>query len=58
MSAARRFAFAEQDKPMIEAQQKRAGAHPGRRPALFSVDAGAARVQRVLAKLLSAEASE
>jgi len=27
-------------------------------PALFSVDAGAARVQRVLAKLLSTEPSE
>jgi phenylpropionate dioxygenase-like ring-hydroxylating dioxygenase large terminal subunit len=56
ISATRRFAFAEQDKPMIEAQQRRADDRPGRRPALFSVDAGAARVQRVLAKLQSAEA--
>ncbi len=56
ISATRRFAFAEQDKPMIEAQQRRADDRPGRRPALFSVDAGATRVQRVLTKLQSAEA--
>ena len=56
ISTARRFAFAEQDKPMIEAQQARMDGRPGRRPALFSVDAGATRVQRVLAKLQSAEA--
>jgi phenylpropionate dioxygenase-like ring-hydroxylating dioxygenase large terminal subunit len=56
ISTARRFAFAEQDKPMIEAQQGRVDGRPGRRPALFSVDAGATRVQRVLAKLQSAEA--
>jgi phenylpropionate dioxygenase-like ring-hydroxylating dioxygenase large terminal subunit len=53
ISVARRFAFAEQDKPMIEAQQRRMDAQPGRRPALFSVDAGATRVQRVLDKLQS-----
>jgi vanillate O-demethylase monooxygenase subunit len=55
VSAARRFAFAEQDKPMIEAQQLRMDRGPGRRPALFSVDAGATRVQRVLAKLQLSE---
>jgi vanillate O-demethylase monooxygenase subunit len=51
ISTARRFAFAEQDKPVIEAQQQRMDTRPGRRPALFSVDAGATRVQRVLDKL-------
>jgi vanillate O-demethylase monooxygenase subunit len=55
ISVARRHAFDDQDRPMIEAQQQRTEARPGRRPALFSVDAGATRVQRVLDRLRSAE---
>jgi phenylpropionate dioxygenase-like ring-hydroxylating dioxygenase large terminal subunit len=58
LSVVRRYAFAEQDAPMIEAQQARILAHGHHRPALLSVDAGAVRVQRILANLRAAEDSD
>lgn len=55
----RRLAFVEQDAPIIEAIQRNLD-DPGAdtdRPAVFEVDAGPARFQRHLARLLEAEAA-
>ncbi len=53
----RRYAFTEQDQPMIEAQQRIMDGLPeGARPALLaSIDSGPARVQRVLDRLIAEE---
>jgi vanillate O-demethylase monooxygenase subunit len=53
ISVGRKYAFEAQDAPVIEAQQRRMNEIGNRRPALLAVDAGAVRVQRVLAKLIA-----
>jgi vanillate O-demethylase monooxygenase subunit len=55
VSVGRKYAFEAQDAPVIEAQQARMNEIGDRRPALLAVDAGAIRVQRVIAKLIAAE---
>ena len=55
ISTGRKYAFEAQDAPVIEAQQRRMNEIGDRRPALLAVDAGAIRVQRVIAKLIAAE---
>jgi vanillate O-demethylase monooxygenase subunit len=51
------FAFAQQDKPMLEAQQRRIGAAEfwSLKPVLLQGDAGAVRVRRKLQQLIAAE---
>jgi vanillate O-demethylase monooxygenase subunit len=52
----RRFAFAEQDAPMIEAQQRMIeNATTSLNPVILAVDMGPVRYKRVLNKLLEAE---
>ena len=51
----RRFAFEEQDDPMLKAQQENIRRHPGVKPALLEVDAGPVRCQRILDGLIAAE---
>ena len=52
----RRFAFAEQDAPMIEAQQRMIeNATTPLNPVILAVDVGPVRYKRVLNKLLEAE---
>jgi vanillate O-demethylase monooxygenase subunit len=54
----RRYAFEIQDKPVLEAQQRRVdGIGAGRRPALLSVDAGPVRAQKVLTSIIAADAT-
>lgn len=52
-----RVGFSEQDKPMIEAVQRNMGTTDlmSLRPVLLSVDGGAVRARRVLAKLIEQE---
>jgi vanillate O-demethylase monooxygenase subunit len=57
VSAGRKYAFEAQDAPVIEAQQRRMNEIGDRRPTLLAVDAGAVRVQRILARLVAAEAT-
>ena len=53
----RRFAFAEQDAPIIEAQQRRLDQSPiPLQPTLLSIDAGPAQYQRILNRMLREEA--
>lgn len=51
------FAFTQQDKPMLEAQQRRIGSADfwSLKPVLLQGDAGAVRVRRALDKLIAAE---
>jgi len=50
----RTFAFAEQDGPVVEAQQRRIdAAKTGLVPALLSIDAGPTRCRRILDRLLA-----
>ena len=51
----RRFAFKEQDDPMLKAQQENLRRYPDRQPVLLEVDAGPVRCQRMLDGLLAAE---
>ncbi|CAN0228143.1 unnamed protein product [Phaeothamnion confervicola] len=52
----RRFAFEEQDAPVIEAQQRRIDASPAALdPISLSIDVGPVRYKRVLEKMLAAE---
>lgn len=52
----RRFAFAEQDQPVIEAQQRRLDQSPvPLQPVLLSIDAGPVQYQRILSRLLHEE---
>jgi phenylpropionate dioxygenase-like ring-hydroxylating dioxygenase large terminal subunit len=51
----RRFAFKEQDDPMLKAQQENIRMHPGASPMLLEVDAGPVRCQRMLDALIAAE---
>lgn len=57
LSALRRTAFAEQDRPIIEAQQRAQLDHAldTSRPAMFDIDAGPARLQRRLDAFLKKE---
>jgi vanillate O-demethylase monooxygenase subunit len=61
ISRLRRFAFEEQDAPMIEAQQELIAELEENdaelRPALLAVDAGPARYRRVMDRLLQAEST-
>lgn len=58
LSELRRIAFAEQDAPMIEAQQSRreAAEAAGTHPALLAIDKGPAAYRRVMDRLIAAEA--
>lgn len=51
----RRFAFKEQDDPMLKAQQENFRRYPDRQPVLLEIDAGPVRCQRILDRLLIAE---
>lgn len=55
-----RVAFNEEDKPMIEAQQKRMNTPDlmSLKPILLSSDAGAVRIRRTLAKLIDEEKNQ
>jgi vanillate O-demethylase monooxygenase subunit len=55
----RRFAFEEQDAPMIRAQQQALEASGfALKPVLLSIDAGAARYKQVLNRLIAQERDE
>lgn len=52
----RRYAFAEQDEPMINAQQRalmRTGGLDSRQPILLAIDAGPVRARKILADMTS-----
>jgi hypothetical protein len=51
----RRFAFAEQDGPIIREQQRQMDLAPHARFQLFSVDAAAVRYRRALDAMVAAE---
>ena len=51
----RRFAFKEQDDPMLRAQQENIRLHPDVKPVLMEIDAGPVRCQRMLDALIAAE---
>jgi hypothetical protein len=56
VAAMRRFAFEDQDAPVIEAQQRNLNsANRVLHPVLLECDAGPARYQRVLRQLIKAE---
>jgi vanillate O-demethylase monooxygenase subunit len=54
-----RAAFEHEDKPMIEAQQRRVGAVDllEQHPALLGIDAASVRVRRILSQMINAERS-
>ncbi len=56
----RRFAFEEQDKPMIEAQQRNIDLEPGlaASPVALRVDQGALRAQKILDQLIAEEQAQ
>jgi vanillate O-demethylase monooxygenase subunit len=56
----RRFAFEEQDRPMVEAQQRaydRAGGPEALKPVMLSIDTGPLRARRILQRLIHAEST-
>jgi phenylpropionate dioxygenase-like ring-hydroxylating dioxygenase large terminal subunit len=58
LSRLRRFAFEEQDRPMVEAQQRaydRAGGPDAIRPVMLSIDRGPLRARQILAGLIADE---
>jgi vanillate O-demethylase monooxygenase subunit len=58
LSALRRYAFDEQDRPILEAQQRAydlAGGPDALRPVMLSIDAAPLRARRVLAKIIEIE---
>jgi phenylpropionate dioxygenase-like ring-hydroxylating dioxygenase large terminal subunit len=58
LSALRKFAFDEQDRPILEAQQRAydlAGGPDSLRPVMLSIDAAPLRARRVLAKIIAEE---
>jgi vanillate O-demethylase monooxygenase subunit len=59
MSEAVRFAFEEEDKPMIEAQQAAVGENDfmSMKPSLLGVDAASTRARRLYDRVLAAERS-
>ena len=54
-----RAAFEREDKPMIEAQQRRVGMVDllDQHPALLGIDAASVRVRKILSQMIKAEAS-
>jgi vanillate O-demethylase monooxygenase subunit len=60
LSVLRRFAFDEQDRPILEAQQRAydlAGGPDSLRPVMLSIDAAPLRARRVLARIIDEENS-
>ncbi|MGH1505513.1 MAG: Rieske 2Fe-2S domain-containing protein [Acidimicrobiales bacterium] len=60
LSRLRRFAFEEQDRPMVEAQQaayERAGGKDSLKPVMLTIDQGPLRARRLLADLIENEAA-
>lgn len=60
LSRLRRFAFEEQDRPMVEAQQRaydRAGGPDAIKPVMLSIDRGPLRARQILDDLIDAEAA-
>ena len=58
LSRLRRFAFEEQDRPMVEAQQRaydRAGGPDALKPVMLSIDSGPLRARRLLADMIATE---
>jgi vanillate O-demethylase monooxygenase subunit len=58
LSALRRYAFDEQDRPILEAQQRAydlAGGPDSLRPVMLSIDAAPLRARRVLARIVEIE---
>jgi vanillate O-demethylase monooxygenase subunit len=58
LSRLRRFAFEEQDRPMVEAQQRaydRAGGPDALKPVMLSIDSGPLRARRMLQAMIDAE---
>ncbi len=58
LSRLRRFAFEEQDRPMVEAQQRaydRAGGSDAIKPVMLSIDRGPLRARQILAEMIAAE---
>ncbi len=58
LSRLRRFAFDEQDRPVVEAQQRaygRAGGPERLKPVMLSIDAGPLRARRILDRRIAAE---
>jgi len=58
LSALRKYAFDEQDRPVLEAQQRAydlAGGPEALRPVMLSIDAAPLRARRVLAAIVAAE---
>ena len=58
LSALRRYAFDEQDRPILEAQQRAydlAGGPDSLRPVMLSIDVAPLRARRVLAAIIAAE---
>ena len=56
-----KYAFDEQDRPILEAQQRAydlAGGPDSLRPVMLSIDAAPLRARRVLAQLIAAEAQQ
>ena len=61
LSALRRYAFDEQDRPILEAQQRAydlAGGLDSLRPVMLSIDAAPLRARRVLARIIAGETPE
>ena len=55
LSALRRYAFDEQDRPIVETQQRAydvAGGPDSLRPVMLSIDAAPLRARRALAKII------
>jgi phenylpropionate dioxygenase-like ring-hydroxylating dioxygenase large terminal subunit len=60
LSTMRHYAFSEQDRPMVEAQQRaydRAGGPDALKPVMLTVDAGPLRGRRILQSRIDAEAA-
>jgi len=58
LSALRRYAFDEQDRSILEAQQRAydlAGGPDSLRPVMLSIDAAPLRARRVLARIIDEE---
>jgi phenylpropionate dioxygenase-like ring-hydroxylating dioxygenase large terminal subunit len=58
LSRLRRFAFEEQDRPMVEAQQRaydRAGGSDAIKPVMLSIDRGPLRARQILGDLIAGE---
>ena len=61
LSALRRYAFDEQDRPILEAQQRAydlVGGRDSLRPVMLCIDAAPLRARRVLAKIIQIQNEE